>query len=304
MKKVATELVKLGATARIDAYGTEEEEAPTLADLTYLSYRLGTVTQRKRVTKRVPDLIWETNTRGDKALLWKERCLILKGMWAQGELNRITAAILARELEKKNRHLFHSSATLYRGKSILFMSGEANHGKTMSLIEACTRGGEILATECFVVDRKGKPIEGSHDVFLKARAKGTERVDKPEAQGGISKFFKGLPEFKVATEKVDRIDVVILPSIDGNYDFSSSKMIPFEKAYQTFCSLSDFYQSNTLVTARLPMPIVDSVELRQRRAAFADDFASDKPYYFVKAANPQAVLDEVDRLIDSNAIAQ
>ena len=47
------------------------------------------------------------------------------------------------------------------------------------------------------------------------------------------------------------------------------------------------------------MPVVDSVELRERRAAFANYFASDKPYYFVKASTPQQVLDEVDRLIES-----
>jgi hypothetical protein len=300
--KVTTELTKLGASARIDAYGGGNEGSSTLADLTYLSYRLGAVKERKNVTKRTPDLIWHRYGSGHKTLQWKKQSLVLRGDWTQGELNRITAAILAREFEKKNLHLFHSSATLYREKSILLMSGDSNHGKTMGLIEACTRGGEILATECLITDKKGKPLEGSHDVFLKARSKGTERVDKPEPTGGVAKFFKALPDFKVATENVDRIDAVILPSIDGNYDFSSSEMIPFEKGFQTFASLSDFYQSNTIVTPGIPMPQVDSVELRQRRAEFADDFARDKPYYFIKAANPQAVLDQVNRLIDSGAI--
>lgn len=300
MQKVSNELLKLGTSVRTDCYGGGD--GSPLADMTYLSYRLGTVTERKRIVKKNPDLVWQRNAPGRKALLWKQKSLVLRGDWAQGELNRLTIPIFARELEKKNMHLFHSSATQYRGKSLLFMSGEGNHGKTMSLIEACTRGGEIIATECLIVDRKGRPLEGSEEVFLKSRSKGTERVDKPEATGGVAKFFKALPEFKLAKVQPERIDAVILPSIDGNYDFTSSKMSQFEKAYQTFCSLSDFYQSNTLVTPTIPMPVVESVELRERRAAFANDFAGDKPYYFVKASTPQEVLDEVDRLIESDGM--
>ena len=301
LQKITNELVKLGASVRTDSYRQDGDGSP-LADMTYLSYRLGTVTERKHPVKKSPDLTWQRVAPGRKALLWKQKSLVLRGDWAQGELNRLTIPIFARELEKKNMHLFHSSAAQYRGKSLLFMSGDSNHGKTMSLIEACNRGGEIIATECLIVDRKGRPLEGSQEVFLKSRSKGTERVDKPEATAGVAKFFKGLPEFKAAKERAKRIEAVVLPSIDGNYDFASSRMSHFEKAYQTFCSLSDFYQANSLVTPTIPMPVIETVELRERRAAFANDFASDRPYYFVKASTPQAVLDEVDRLIESGEI--
>jgi hypothetical protein len=301
LRKVASELVKLEASVRTDRYG-QGRHGLALADLTYLSYRLGTVTETDRIVKKRPDLIWQETSATDKILLWKQKSLLLRGDWAQGELNRIIVALFAREFEKKNMHLFHASAIRYHGKSLMFMSGEQNHGKTMALIEACNRGAEILATECLIVNERGMLLDGSKEVFLISRTKGTERIDKPEPVGGAAKFFTALPEFKVAKERPDQIDAVFLPSIDGNYDFSSSKMIAFESAYQTFCSLSDFYQSNTLVTSKIAMPLVDGAELRRRRALFANHFAGDKPYYFIKASNPQTVLDEVDRLIVSSAI--
>ena len=44
------------------------------------------------------------------------------------------------------------------------------------------------------------------------------------------------------------------------------------------------------------MPLVDNEELRQARAAFVAKF-SDRPYFFVRAANPQVLMDEVDRIL-------
>jgi hypothetical protein len=44
------------------------------------------------------------------------------------------------------------------------------------------------------------------------------------------------------------------------------------------------------------MPIVDTEELRHARAAFVERF-SDRPYVFVRAATPQVLLDEVDKVL-------
>ena len=44
------------------------------------------------------------------------------------------------------------------------------------------------------------------------------------------------------------------------------------------------------------MPIVDTEALRRARAAFVGRFA-DRPYHFVRAATPQVLLDEVDRVL-------
>jgi hypothetical protein len=44
------------------------------------------------------------------------------------------------------------------------------------------------------------------------------------------------------------------------------------------------------------MPLVDTDDLRRARAAFFHRFC-DRPYYFVRAANPQVLLDEVERVL-------
>ena len=44
------------------------------------------------------------------------------------------------------------------------------------------------------------------------------------------------------------------------------------------------------------MPMVDTESLRKARAAFVERFAN-RPYYFVRAATPQVLLDEVERVL-------
>jgi hypothetical protein len=44
------------------------------------------------------------------------------------------------------------------------------------------------------------------------------------------------------------------------------------------------------------MPMVDTPERRAARAAFVQRF-TERPYVFVRAANPQVLLDEVERVL-------
>jgi hypothetical protein len=44
------------------------------------------------------------------------------------------------------------------------------------------------------------------------------------------------------------------------------------------------------------MPLVDSDGLRHARAGFVERFA-ERPFYFVRAANPQLLLDQVDQVL-------
>ena len=89
---------------------------------------------------------------------------------------------------------------------------------------------------------------------------------------------------------------MIVPAIDGNYDPSSKEMIPFERQFQTLHSLHNYFLLNELLAPGIPMPIVDTEALRQTRAAFVERFA-DRPYHFIRAATPQVLLDEVDRVL-------
>ena len=86
------------------------------------------------------------------------------------------------------------------------------------------------------------------------------------------------------------------PAIDGNFDPSTAEMIPFERQFQTLHSLQNYFLLNELLAPGLPMPIVDTEALRAGAGGVRRAFA-DRPYYFVRAATPQVLLDEVDRVL-------
>jgi hypothetical protein len=92
------------------------------------------------------------------------------------------------------------------------------------------------------------------------------------------------------------VDVVVVPAIDGNFEPNLSEMIPFERQFQTLHSLQNYFLLNELLASEWPMPIIDTEALRRARAGFVARFA-ECPYYFVRAATPQVLMDEVDRVL-------
>ncbi len=138
---------------------------------------------------------------------------------------------------------------------------------------------------------------GSKTVFIKSRAKGTERADKAAPERGAQKFFGDeMPTWEEYLEP-SNIDVVIVPAIDGNFDPTMSEMIDFEKQFQMFHSLQNYFLTNELLAPGHVMPLTDTEELRAARASFVKGFCADRPFYFVRAANPQVLMDEADKVI-------
>jgi hypothetical protein len=218
------------------------------------------------------------------------------GPWEEGPIQKVIVAVLALKLEAVGLHPFHASAVRYRGRTILFLGGESNHGKSMGQIEANRRGALLVSTETTVIDEGGTAVMGSKDVYLKKRAKGTERADKAGADVGVQKFFGSMPSWEIL-DGATPIDVVVVPAIDGNYDASLAEMIPFERQFQTLHSLQNYFLLNELLAPGWPMPIIDTEALRHRRADFVARF-TERPYYFARAANPQVLLDEVEAVLD------
>ena len=280
------------ARLRADYQGVEQREH-LLEDLNFLNYRLADVTISSHVTQSDPGLVWDLD--GDRAVGYDGRTMTFHGPWAAGPLQKAVVALLALRLEAHQLHAFHASAVHYRERAVMFLGGESNHGKSMGQIEACRRGGRLLATETTVADESGRFVMGSHDVYLKKRAEGTERVDKSAPERGVEKFFGSLPTWD-AYDGHPEIDVVVVPAIDGNFDPGLTPMIPFERQFQTFHSVQNYFLTNELLAPGLPMPLVDTDELRATRADFVRRF-SDRPFYFVRAATPQVLLDEVDAVL-------
>ena len=280
------------ARLRVDVHGSEPRRH-VLEDMSFLNYRLADVRISPEVSLTEPDIVW--NQSGDKAITYDGRVMHFAGPWPAGPIQKVIVTMLALRMEAVGLHPFHSSAVRYRGKTVLFLGGESNHGKSMGQIEACRRGCLLVSTETTVIDEAGVAIMGSKSVFLKKRTEGTERADKAAPERGVEKFFGDMPTWDQLDEPTN-VDIVIVPAIDGNFDPSTGAMIPFERQFQTLHSLQNYFLTNELLAPGWPMPVVDTDPLRKARAAFVERFC-ERPFFFVRAANPQVLLDEVDRIL-------
>ena len=280
------------ARLRVDVYGGEPREH-VLEDLNFLNYRLADVRISPEVTLAAPDIVWHQD--GEKAIAYDGRTMTFTGPWAAGPLQKVVVAILALRMEAVGLHPFHAAAARYRGRTILFLGGESNHGKSMGLIEAGVRGALQVASETTVIDEDGRAVMGSVDTFLRKRTEGTERSDKAAPNKGVEKFWGEMPSWGMY-QGTPNIDVVIVPAIDGNFDPATNELIPFERQFQFLHSLQNYFLTNELLAPGHVMPMLDNDELRQARAGFVARFC-ERPFFFIRAATPQVLLDEVERIL-------
>jgi hypothetical protein len=281
------------ARIRVDITGSQVPEH-LLDNMDFLEYRLAEVRSGPEVSLEAPDVVWDRDA-DDKTVGWDGHTMTFQGDWAAGPLQKAMVTVLALRLEDHGLHPFHSAAVRYRDRTILFLGGESNHGKSMCQIEACRRGGELVSTETTIIDEHGVAVLGSKTVFLKSRAKGTERADKASPDRGAEKFFGEMPTWE-NYEAPSNVDVVVVPSIDGNYETSTVEMIPFERQFQTFHSVQNYFLLNELLAPGIAMPVVDTGALRERRAEFVRRFC-ERPFFLIRAATPQLLMDETDAIL-------
>jgi len=280
------------ARLRVDVLGSTPM-VHVLEDMSFLNYRLADVRVQPAVTLPEADISWQQDL--EKGIAYDGRRMTFSGDWPAGPIQKVIVTMLALRLEDQGLHPFHASAVRYHDRTVLFLGGESNHGKSMGQIEACRRGALLVATETTVINEAGRTVMGSLQPFLKRRTEGTERSDKAAPETGVAKFFGGLPSWGTYTTPSD-VDLVIVPAIDGNYEPSCTEMILFEREFQTLHSLQNYLLLNELLAPGFPMPLVDTDERRRTRAGFVHRFA-DRPFFFVRAATPQVLLDQVDQVL-------
>lgn len=296
MSLKSTEFVSKDARVRFDVY-SEGGRPPLLEemDMTFLNYRLANVQVAEAVSREKVDICWRPDV-PVKDIRYCDATLELDGEWYAGEIQKILVSVLAMRLEETGLHPFHASAVRYQGKTIMFMGGESNHGKTMSQLEGCRRGGQNISTETLVLDERGWVAMGSLNVFLARRAKGTERSDLASQDEGVSKLFGKSPEVTHYLEP-SNVDLVVLPSIDGHFSNSFKELGQFEKEYQGYHSMMNYFGLNQLLSPGLVMPIIDTEEKRRRRADFGHRFAEPRTYYMIRAATPQLIFDQLEEYL-------
>ena len=131
------------ARLRVDVYGSQPLDH-VLEDMNFLNYRLADVRLEPGVTLARPDIVW--NRDGEKSISYDGRTMTFNGPWPAGPLQKVVVTMLALRMEAEGLHPFHASAVRYRGKTVMFLGGESNHGKSMGQIEACRRGGLLVST--------------------------------------------------------------------------------------------------------------------------------------------------------------
>ena len=296
MNEFSAQLSSGKAAIRFDILGGPARDR-IVEDDTFLNYRLGAVEITDRVTREKPDILWNYDD-PVKSIVYQDAQLRLGGFWEEGELNKIMVTMLANEMDRCGLHPFHSSSVVYHGTMILLVGGENNHGKSMTQLEGCRRGAQVFSTETTVTDEDGLALYGSKNLYIRKRAKGTERSDLPDQDQGVAKFFDREPEMVMCYEP-HHVDLAIMPCIDGHFDTQVTPMNQFEASYQSYHSLMNFFGLNQLLCGKygLAMPIVDTDERRQARARFCARFAGGRPYYMVRAKTPQIVFDEIDKIL-------
>ena len=268
------------AVIRFDVVGGPERTA-VAEDMSFLNYRLGSVEVTHEVTKETPDIIWYYDD-AVKSIRYENGQLILTSFWEEGELNKIMVTMLANEMDRVGLHPFHSSSVVYKGHGILLVGGENNHGKSMTQLE-----------------ETGIALYGSKNIYVRKRAKGTERSDLADQDEGVKMFFGDEPEMPMCYEPTN-MDLAVMPCIDGWFKTEVKPMGQFEAAYQSYHSMMNFFGLNQLLCGKhgLVMPIVDTDERRQDRGAFCAKYAAGRPYFMIRAKSPQLVFDEIDKLMD------
>jgi hypothetical protein len=290
--RISQEMAAGPARIRVDVFGGEPMSA-LLQDTDFLEYRLAAVHVEPAVTRERADIVWHRD--GERSIAYRDGVMTFTGPWDEGPIEKVIVAMLALRLEAAGLHPFHAAAVRYRDRTVLFLGGESNHGKSMCQLEACRRGARLVSTETTVIDEDGVAVMGSKDVFIRRRAKGTERADKAAPTRGVEKFFGEMPHWAVE-DRPSGVDLVVVPAIDGNYDPSLVEMIPFERQFQTLHSVQNYFLLNELLAPGWPMPIVDTEQLRRARARFVERFC-ERPFYFVRAATPQVLMDLVEPVL-------
>ncbi len=241
-----------------------------------------------------PDIVWHQDA--PKGIAYDGRRMTFNGPWPAGPIQKVVVTMLALRMESVGLHPFHASAVRYRDKTVVFLGGESNHGKSMGQIEACRRGALLVSTETTVINDDGVVVVGSKSPFLKKRTEGTERADKAAPERGVEKFFDAMPTWEIHTEP-SNVDVVIVPAIDGNFDPSTVRDDPV-RAPVPDVSLGPELLPHQRAPGARPSRCRSSTPTRcGRRGPSSCGRFAERPYFFVRAATPQVLLDEVDRVL-------
>ena len=291
--QLSEELSAGPAKLRIDVDGSEPLDH-VLDDMNFLNYRLADVRISPEVSLAEPDIVWHRDA--DKGIAYDGRTMTLSG------------AVAGRSDPEGRRHDAGAADGGGRPPSVPCLGRPLSRqdgpvpwrGVEPRQVDGPDRG--LQARRAARVDRddghrRGRappswaPASRSSRSGPRAPSAPTRRHPTAVSRSSSARCRAGS-----CTREPSNVDVVIVPAIDGNFDPSSAELIPFERQFQTFHSLQNYFLLNELLAPGFAMPMVDTDRLREARADFVRRFA-ERPYFFIRAATPQVLLDEMDRVL-------
>ena len=208
MLQLSQEMSGGSARLRVDVYGPNPVEY-VLEDMNFLNYRLAEVNIEDNVTLAEPDIVW--NQEGVKAISYDGTQMTFTGPWDAGPLQKVVVTMLALKMEAEGLHPFHSAAVNYKGKTMLFLGGESNHGKSMGLIEACRRGGLLVGQELRQLRRHIPHTDARVAAIYRRRSDGSRESILPEGdtvirQHDIVFFIAARKDLRVMMSELRKLD--------------------------------------------------------------------------------------------------
>ena len=156
--------------------------------MNFLNYRLADVRVAPAVTLAEPDIVWHRDAA--KGIAYDGRRMTFSGPWPAGPIQKVVVTMLALRMEAVGLHPFHASAVRYRDKTVLFLGGESNHGKSMGQIEACRRGALLVSTETTVIDESGRSRSSARrSRSSRSAPRAPSAPTRPRPSRGVEKFF-------------------------------------------------------------------------------------------------------------------
>ena len=281
------------ARLRVDVYGGEPREH-VLDDLNFLNYRLADVRISPEVTLADPDIVWHQD--GDKAVTYDGRVVTFTGPWPAGPIQKVIVAVLALRMEDVGLHPSHSAAVHYRGRT------HAVPGRRVEprQVDGPHRGRPSAAPSRSPPRRRSSTrtagpswARSTRSCASGRRARSAPTRPRP-TRASRSSGARCPPG--ACTRACPTSTSSSCPAIDGNFDPATNELIPFERQFQFLHSLQNYFLTNELLAPGHVMPLVDNDRLRERRADFVARFC-ERPFYFIRAATPQVLLDEVDGIL-------
>ena len=205
--------------------------------------------------------------RREGVALRRARRITFTGPWPAGPIQKVIVARCSRCAWRRWACIPPQrprSATA--GRTSLFLGGESNHGKSDGPDRGGCRRGAVQVSTGDDGHRRGRTRRDGLevDVFLEQAHRGHRAVRQGRPQRGRREVLRARCRPGRRYEGRPPVDLVIVPAIDGNFDPSTSRMIPFERSSRSCTRCRTTSCTNELLAPGTPMPLVDTEALRRR----------------------------------------